>query len=167
MNFKTIVKTFALLAGTFSCYAAQAVEVTRVTIDRSDVSTSHNMYESGKIYFSGSKIVLDTMGNGNEVRYALSEINQMRFATIDISNTGVERVLSATPSLSLYPIPAQDELTISTNAEGSFTYTIYSVTGEVVLKGEAKDGSQVDISSLSKGVYLFEVNGTYVKISKL
>jgi hypothetical protein len=57
-------------------------------------------------------------------------------------------------SVSLYPNPANDQLTIA--FEGEADYTIISLSGSELLSGKAS-GQPIDISSLSAGAYLIKI----------
>lgn len=67
--------------------------------------------------------------------------------------------LQAKADIALYPNPAQDILNIKTDL--SFhTFSIYTIDGSVVKEGLLGEKSQIDISSLEKGVYLIKLEDT-------
>lgn len=71
----------------------------------------------------------------------------------DISETSKDN------SFTIYPNPANDQITVKTNQDllGA-TYVITDQKGNVVLKGKmAHANESIDISALSKGMYLFSV----------
>lgn len=72
-----------------------------------------------------------------------------------------------TLSLSLYPNPATDHLTIQAQ-EGDNLMSIYSLDGKCV-KVQRMNGTDlhVDLSSLSKGTYLVRVQGRQVRTAKV
>lgn len=165
MNYCFLKKCLVLLSALGSL-TANAVTVTKVTID-TDVTQSYNMYESGKMYFSGGSLVLDTLGNGSIVKKNLATINQMRFALVDVSATGVETVLSSSPALTVFPSLVKESVTIRTDKDEQVDYEICNVSGQNVLRGTVVSGGTVDLSSLPKGIYFVRVNGSLVKITKL
>ncbi|MEM9341277.1 MAG: S8 family serine peptidase, partial [Bacteroidota bacterium] len=59
--------------------------------------------------------------------------------------------------LSLFPVPALNELTIEGKFEGNLSYTIISMSGKMVKAGMLEIGkSRVDITSLPGGTYFFK-----------
>lgn len=107
------------------------------------------------------------MGNGKVESIALSQVDKMLFETVDLSASGVERVISMSPKLSLFPNPTSDVVTVEMDRDGSYPYRIYSMDGECLMKGVTSNGAVIDLSLLAKGVYMIELNGTYLKICKL
>jgi hypothetical protein len=64
-------------------------------------------------------------------------------------------------SVSVYPNPVTDQLFIK--ADGDVQVVLYSANGAVVKKSSEK---QINVSDLSKGIYLVRVNGETKKIIK-
>jgi len=58
--------------------------------------------------------------------------------------------------LTVYPNPTAINLTIV--REGSFTYQLVSISGEVVLNGAGTDQELLNMSEMANGVYLLQVN---------
>jgi len=59
--------------------------------------------------------------------------------------------------LEIYPNPARDHVTIQTNDEQPGVLRIYNITGKMVLNREIETKvTTMDISSLKKGLYIFE-----------
>ncbi len=72
--------------------------------------------------------------------------------------TGIEKHIASTLTLSLYPNPANDFLHIEFSETQDFNYSIYSIQGECVKKGELKDQSNIiDLSDLVSGMYSVQV----------
>lgn len=61
----------------------------------------------------------------------------------------------ALQQLNAYPNPTKDLMHIN---RANVSYTLYDVTGQVVLKGTTKDGN-IDLAKLNRGVYLLKVAG--------
>ena len=58
-----------------------------------------------------------------------------------------------------YPNPAKDNVTITTQGLASDRYLLYDITGRVILSGAIESNNQaVDVSAISKGVYLISVS---------
>jgi hypothetical protein len=63
------------------------------------------------------------------------------------------------PKVSIFPQPATDLLTI--NIEDDFAYTIYDITGKLLLNGNLQKGSNsITISTLSPGIYILTLKDT-------
>ncbi|MFN5370412.1 MAG: T9SS type A sorting domain-containing protein [Bacteroidia bacterium] len=60
-------------------------------------------------------------------------------------------------SLVLYPNPASSNVFIRTDSADDFNYTIFSVEGKVASTGVSKSNSSIDISNLTKGMYVMRV----------
>jgi hypothetical protein len=59
----------------------------------------------------------------------------------------------------VYPNPTKGMITIENPSNGEFDYSIYSITGKLVLSKKNITGSsvQIDLSGLVKGIYMFNV----------
>lgn len=89
-----------------------------------------------------------TMGDTVNFTFNLSNL-----ASIEEDNIG----------LSVYPNPCQGQLNVTNNASERLDYSIYNVSGEVILQGfVAEDNVKtLDLSGLTKGVYFFSsISGT-------
>ncbi|SHL88567.1 T9SS type A sorting domain-containing protein [Chryseobacterium polytrichastri] len=75
----------------------------------------------------------------------------INFSTLGTSNPGIVK-----DDISIYPNPAQDVINIKLGKNATkFKVTIYSTVGQLVLTSENK--SSIDISNLTKGVYLLKI----------
>lgn len=140
---------------------------TKVLIEEEETTREYMMYGSGKMYFSGDQLIVDTLGNDDGVKVNLGDIKKMTFSLVEVSPTGIEKVVAQSPSVSLFPTISKDFIRVKIGREGEFPYFIYSVNGNLVDKGNVSDGGKLDVSSLVKGVYLLKIGDTYIKISKL
>ncbi|MDC3351683.1 T9SS type A sorting domain-containing protein [Crocinitomicaceae bacterium] len=59
-------------------------------------------------------------------------------------------------TISVYPNPTVDQLTIVN--EGVFTYQLISISGDVVLNGNATDQEILSLSEMANGIYFLQVN---------
>lgn len=64
---------------------------------------------------------------------------------------------SSIGSVVLYPNPASSNVFIRTDSADDFNYTIFSVEGKVASTGVSKSNSSIDISNLTKGMYVIRV----------
>ncbi len=61
-------------------------------------------------------------------------------------------------SLSIYPIPADENLTFELSLEGTQKFELHTITGKVVLTGELVDGVNViSVKSLAPGTYILQI----------
>lgn len=60
--------------------------------------------------------------------------------------------------ITVFPNPAQTSIRINTNTFANFE--LYNLLGEIVLTQEVTEETQVDISSLQQGVYLYNIHST-------
>jgi len=67
--------------------------------------------------------------------------------------------------MNVFPNPAKSFIKIS-NVEKPTDYEIYSVDGKLLKKGTANPDSEINISSLVKGIYILKFNNQSVKIIK-
>lgn len=87
-----------------------------------------------------------------------SEISKIYFITYSsLNETSKDAVL-------LYPNPATSSLRIA-GAENE-RVEIYSMDGKMVYNG-INNGSEINVSSLEKGIYAVKINGKTLKFSKL
>lgn len=64
----------------------------------------------------------------------------------------------ANQGLEVYPVPARDLLQVRAGAGKALEYVVLSLQGTVVVRGKV-EGTRMDISALSAGVYVVEIYG--------
>jgi hypothetical protein len=74
----------------------------------------------------------------------------------------IQNVLSVESSkpriISIYPQPSQGAITVSTDFEEGFDYSVFSINGQLVQQGNtASSSAQLDLSRTAKGVYLLKL----------
>ena len=124
-------------------------------MDHDDLQYTPNYFFSGNDgeYYVSGNLVGDyslSMMFGRFSNWFLSEINER---PIDQSNFVIA------------PNPCTDYFYIISDVEPPFNLGIYNLTGEKVLSQEVYNNiSSVDVSGLSKGLYLVKVNNGVKKI---
>jgi hypothetical protein len=73
-------------------------------------------------------------------------------------STAIQNTASGNLSFTVYPNPANDELTISTTAGRLDRVTIYNTQGQKVSEVEAPALNKINIQSLADGMYFINVN---------
>ncbi len=98
--------------------------------------------EDGGFY----NIIADDFGRFREYHFTMGEVS----STKD---------LGFTSSLRIFPNPATDEVVIA-NRELNTTYTIYSISGQIIQSGVMNDTEiRIDISQWESGMYIFNNYG--------
>ncbi len=164
LKIKKVLIAFFLLAVPYAFSYAETL--TKMTLVNGGSSESFGMHNNGKMYFSGNYLMIDTLGNGTVQRRIFAEVDKILFSLVDVSNTGVETVLSSSPSLAVYPNPVLNEFSIKSDADGVFEYSILSVSGETVAQSKTSNGATVDVSGLKSGLYFVRVGDSYLKFTK-
>jgi photosystem II stability/assembly factor-like uncharacterized protein len=86
--------------------------------------------------------------------------------SIDISNiTGISKIKQNDYSVSIFPNPASDVLTINSNFSKIEKKSIYDLKGQLVLE-DFTNSKQLNISSLQKGYYLLVLHNKGEKLIK-
>jgi len=144
---------------------------------------SHNWSSSAETYNDENTVVVHDSSIANQYYQAFHS----DFFAVSAANTGtgvklvqscignptsVNEVKSA-DQITLYPNPASSSLKVMLSMPGNVVYSVYNVTGQMVLSGklDARYLNTVDISTLTSGMYLFraisdnntEFTGKFVK----
>ncbi len=108
-------------------------------------------------------------GPPGRYRIWLSSYNSLGCSTFDTiyirtdAYTDIEQITKG--RLIIYPNPAEHEIRIESTQTASFR--LLDIEGRELMKGELETGTTtIDISSLSKGIYLIESGGQIIKFSK-
>ena len=134
---------------------------TKVTLTFQNASTQEiDVSSYGKIYFSGDYMYIDN-GSATPYSFAVSNIRKMTFNEV----LGVPEI--TTEAFKVYPNPVHNQLYISGNDYTPYPYTIFSIDGRLLLRGEVQNGEPVNVSELPTGLYILKVNNTSLKINKL
>lgn len=152
-------KSFLCLVLILLCGFASKAQ-TQVTLHFYNAgSQEFSVSEAGKIYFDNGYLYID---DGNTVPYSfqVSMIRKMLFAA-PVSIDEIE-----TPDFKIYPNPANNFIKISSNRP-EISYQIFTMDGRLIMTGSCGNEENINISALSKGLYLIKVDGQTFKISKL
>lgn len=83
-----------------------------------------------------------------------------------ISNSYVLEIKEAPPgNLSVYPNPFNDNLFIEGATQGS-EYEVYSIHGQLILKGILPEEARISMVGIPNGLYLLSINGEVIKVMK-
>lgn len=143
---------------------------------------------------SQEKMVL-SFSDGTEARMELSGIQRLAFSDANVSivvkesssmsgidvpygdvkkitfdlksGTGVEGTLAAAVGVSVFPNPVTDFVNVRGDFAEPVGVSVWSASGQLCKTVDKWDGSPIDVSSLSKGVYVLRVDGKSFKFVKL
>jgi len=87
---------------------------------------------------------------------------------VDCGSVGIAAANNEKPSISIYPVPANDQLSIEYDVlSGVVPYTIYDQLGKAILLGNlSSTTTTVNVSELSSGIYFLTVENQSVKFVK-
>lgn len=157
---KTLLLTCMLLLALVPMYSQSNSMVLKLA----DGSTQTTALSSiRKITFSGSSMILNmTAGTTQSVDESL--ISLILFSDL---TSAINEVAAAGSLLQVYPNPAQDYIRVTNTGNGQ-TYTLYSAEGRVLTTGTlASADAQIDVSTLSKGLYVIRISNSSLKFMKL
>lgn len=152
---KKTILSLLFFSGIILCSAQVTVEVQLISSGTQSFSVS----EAGKIYFDNGYLMVDD-GNDAPFSFPLSDIRKVLFS----GTTSVETIES--DHIRIYPNPATTFLRISSDRNSDSRYQIFSIDGRLLMSGVCKQEETINISRLSKGLYLIKVDGKTFKISK-
>ncbi|MFA6873482.1 MAG: T9SS type A sorting domain-containing protein [Bacteroidaceae bacterium] len=149
----TIVLFLYLLIG-------ENVQAQSLQIQTVSQTKSVDLLSLQKISFiDGNLVILNT--NAVAQSYAISTISKLYFANPTTSINSID----AAQSISISPNPCADILTITGAKSGEIV--LISIDGKVQLRKSYQAGNSLDLSMLSSGFYLLNINGRILKLRKL
>ena len=98
--------------------------------------------------------------SGTNSVFELSQIKKLLFKAV----SAIEPLENK--SIQIYPNPVKDELFIKNAEQFSGLITIYGIDGRKVLVKNISEKDGIDVSALSRGVYILTVNNQAQKFSK-
>lgn len=115
-----------------------------------------------RITFSGGSLLLKK-DDASTSSILLSDINRLTFGLYSAVNE-----ITADPiGLAIYPSPATHYINLLNAPQGEITIMIFGLDGTTLMYKKLNSGMrQVDISGLTKGLYLLKVNNTTFKFVK-
>lgn len=79
------------------------------------------------------------------------------FQNNDGLHIGIEELISKDLEISIYPNPAKSQLTVRDPNGVASSYKIFSLSGQVVSKGPLNGINQLNIASISNGMYIIQL----------
>ncbi|WP_304201251.1 T9SS type A sorting domain-containing protein [Flavobacterium alvei] len=156
-KFQKITFFMLLLVGSYS-FAQTAVTVTYY----SGTTQVFNVATAGKLYFATDNLYVKLDGTATPTTIPVSIIRKITFSnTLSTTTFGENKT-----SLVLYPNPSSNSIKIKSDAVENLDTKIYTLSGQLVLDGIFQSEQDIDVSKLSSGLYLVQVNGLTIKFSK-
>jgi aminopeptidase N len=91
-------------------------------------------------------------------------INDVVGPTHDGTLSGINNYNHIEEETSVYPNPANNLITVK--SESSFTFTLYDITGKLVLTKKCNTAESMDVSKYASGMYFYQVNSQTASIIK-
>ncbi len=114
------------------------------------IGSQADLFES--VYPTGTfDVYLNCYKENNELIYSQFDNDCCKGLT-EIGN-----IISAPPNLKVYPNPAKTHITIGSETAQTLTIEIFELTGKLVSSEKVQTNEGFNISSLSKGVYLYKI----------
>lgn len=139
---------------------AKAQNVTLVVTNTNGTEQTYQLTEESQLHFeNGERLVIEN-ASGTNFTLQLSDIRKIVCAEM----TGTEE--NAVSKLQIFPNPSHNQVFIK-NLSGNSQGRIYTLDGRIVKAFEASEGMMLDISDLSEGMYLLNIDGQTLKLMKL
>lgn len=158
--------TFALLLLALLGVGVMNVQSQTVSLDikkwdSSDKSIDLNNLR--KITFGGGNLIL-SYHVGSDENIVTSSIRNMVFTSI----TGINDLKTDAKSMLVYPNPGVDFISLKNVPTGDLNLVIYSICGNQIINLQHyTNDNQINISRLTKGIYIIKVNNQALKFTKL
>lgn len=145
----------------FAIHTAQAQSSLIVNF-KNDSQAGFLVNTLNKITFSGGSLLLKTTDTPLNT-YLISDIRKLTFGVY----SGFSAISIDPTALVVYPNPATNFIYLKNSPEGEINITVFRLDGAVLISKKLKNGlEQIDVSNLSKGLYLLRVNNKTLKFMK-
>jgi hypothetical protein len=150
---------FLLLAGLTGVQAQNLILTTKDGVITRPITTLK------RFTFSNNSLLVNYLSGPVET-YSLDNVSKLTFKSVV---TGVDNLsLTGAGVMKVYPNPVSNVVYIQNAPETDFTLSIYRMNGVLVLTTKLSSGTKsIDVSYLSSGLYLLNVNSRTFKFVKL
>jgi hypothetical protein len=150
---------FLLLAGLTGVQAQNLILTTKDGVITRPITTLK------RFTFSNNSLLVNYLSGPVET-YSLDNVSKLTFKSVV---TGVDNLsLTGAGVMKVYPNPVSNVVYIQNAPETDFTVSIYRMNGVLVLTTKLSSGTKsIDVSYLSSGLYLLNVNSRTFKFVKL
>lgn len=156
-------KKTLLYIGIFLCFLVKANGQNNLIINLSNNTIKGIALNNiDKITFSAGNMVLNKVDVSFE-SILLTDVRKITFGTL----SGTNSVLFDDKSVSVFPNPASNFITIKNPFSIYLDFSIFSLDGrQLIQKTITSETETTDISYLSNGIYLLKMNGFTTKLIK-
>ena len=132
-----------------------------VSFSFSQIELSRDVFASSGMEMNNAALQVSfTMGETFTATFTGSNTHTLGFQQGERSNAFLNE--ASTIVFSLFPNPADEQITFTASSDASFVYRIYDVTGRIVRSGRNTNGTlTLDVSSIVEGKYFLE----YIPVS--
>lgn len=141
---------------------AQTIHTTNLTVVYSNNQSDSYFEDVTKFSFSDDNLLINQ--NGTVTPISRSTIHKLLVE--DVTSSSIE-TYDENARIFIYPNPTSDKLNMASVTEEQVLVCIYSLSGQVLLRQKMSTSESIDVSSLSKGIYIIKINETSYKFSKL
>ncbi len=121
-----------------------------------------NVTTAGKLYFASDNLFVKLDETTTPTTIPVSIIRKITFSSALASTTFGE----SENNLVLYPNPSSDVFRIKSDLNEELKIYIYSLQRQLVHQGIYQSDEDINVSNLSSGLYLVQVNGSTIKFIK-
>lgn len=144
------------------CCSLSAKTVTTVKTElKSGEEKSFTLDETGGVSFSNRSMLIQKNGTDEIQKIDLKDVEKLSFSNVEVSD--VDQVSSA--KINVYPNPVAEILNIE--ADGIVDVQIISADGRVVMARKVSHKEEINVNTLSAGIYWVKIGGSTFKIEKL
>jgi len=159
-NLHSVFLIFALFWIGVQMSQSQTVSLDIKKWDGSETTIDINSLK--KITFGNGNLML-TYTTGTVDNVTTSTIRKMLFSSI----TGIGQPEADDTGMLAYPNPGNDFIVLKNIPAGIYEVMIYTVCGTLVLKSGYPGNGSIDISGLTKGIYIIKAGHQAFKFTKL
>jgi hypothetical protein len=157
---RTVQKITLMLLLLISSYSFAQTGVTVTYYN--GTTQAFNVATAGKLYFETDNLYVKTDATTAPTTIPVNIIRKITFSnTLATTTFGTN-----SHHLVLYPNPGSDVIRIQSDVNEDLKTKIYSLTGQLILEGVYQRGQDINVSDLTAGLYLVQVNGLTIKFSK-
>ncbi len=144
------------------CCGLSAKTVTTVKTElKNGEERSFIIEETGGVSFSNRSMLIQKNGDDAITKIDLKDVERLSFSNGEASD--VDQISDA--KLKVYPNPVVDILKVE--VDGTTEVVILSADGRIVLSQTVSQNADINVSSLSAGIYWVKIGGSTFKIEKL
>lgn len=144
------------------------VERQTYEVEESNVLVEHFKVTGGGHTWPGT--FLNSFGTNQDINASLeiwNFLSKYRLDELTGETTSIEFLDKETAAIKVYPNPISTHLNIERTGNQSTNFRLVTITGKEVISGMLRaNNTQIDIASLSQGVYLLKIGNTAYKLIK-